>query len=190
MGIETLCMDVLTANEIGGNLALAYRFSDPDGERTGKSGYSFGRVQFDIENNWTGILALKACGFRPKDLDRLFEQRDPIADLNAALYREKDTVDEYDRRHVAEAVEHCRDLMVDSKIRFNLAAMVHLVDYHNQLYLSPGGPLHRHLAGKGKATPKIITDFKRYCTAWGRKRPDDVLRRAGNIDRILKGAIA
>jgi hypothetical protein len=68
--------------------------------------------------------------------------------------------------------------------------MVHLVDYHNQLYLSPGGPLHRHLAGKGKATPKIITDFKRYCTAWGRKRPDDVLRRAGNIDRILKGAIA
>jgi len=38
----------LLLNECDGDQELAYKFSDADGVRTGRSGYSFGVSQFDI----------------------------------------------------------------------------------------------------------------------------------------------
>lgn len=182
MNIITLCKKAITQNEVGDNLALAYQFSDPDGERTGKSGYSYGISQFDIENNWQAIKNLEYCGFRPKDLDRLFEQRGPIDDLNAKLIDHRAVVDAADIEHITGAVEHvakfCGRNMSDE-------TFVHLVDYHNQLDITPGGKMHTFIAGLGRMpTPQDVLNVK-LTTVWGKKRKDDVDRRFDNISRLF-----
>ncbi len=181
-------LQVITANEIGGDQNLAYKFSDPDGVRTGKSGYSFGPVQFDVKHNWTGILCLRDCGFRPKHLARLFEQRGPIDDLNAKLQANKTIVDAYSAQHVGESCEHVLGLLRGSGIQLeNMEALVHIVDYHNQFYMSPHGKIHRWLlAHKIVFTPQMVLSFKLTDTAWGRKRSDDVQRRYDNITKLFK----
>lgn len=191
MEVIDIVREIITANEIGSEMSLAYRFSDPDGEQSGKSGYSFGRSQFDIENNWTGILCLKACGFRPKDLDRLFEQRGPITDLNAKLKAHSSMVDKYDRRHMSEALEWCSDLLAKSNVKYtDIRVLLHVVDYHNQLHFSKNGKLHEWLKkcveeGRTIAPPDIL-HFKLEQTKWGLKRPGDVTRRFENVERIYR----
>ena len=188
MELIDIVMDCIVENEIGGNLEFAYRFSDPDGLNTGKSGYSFGRVQFDIENNWLGILCLKECQFRPKDLDRLFEQRGPIDDLDAKLRGHQETVDRFDALHVEESVTHCQRLIAESGIQLSGdETLVHIVDYHNQFYMSRQGKIHRWLQTfPGAITPEMILDFKLNHTAWGKKRPDDVRRRFNSVAGIME----
>ena len=60
---------IILANELDGNERAAYRFSDPDGVKTGKSGWSFGRCQFDTKNNPISRQCLAACGFTPAEID-------------------------------------------------------------------------------------------------------------------------
>jgi len=185
-------LEVLTRNEIGSDRSKAYCFSDPDGVESGKSGYSFGRVQFDIENNWTAIDCLRACGFRPKDLDRLFEQKGPISDLNIKLEGKSYVVDRFDMLHTVESVEHCKRLIEDSDIKLSsVETFLHIVDYHSQLYMSEGGKLHRHLkslmiTARWEVDPKNILNFKLNHTKWGRERPDDVRRRFKNIEAFCE----
>jgi hypothetical protein len=66
--------------------------------------------------------------------------------------------------------------------------MVHIVDYHNQYYMSLGGKLHRWLQEQGKViTSQMILEFKLNNTLWGQKRPDDVQRRFRTIQKVLEG---
>lgn len=172
-------------NEIGSNDSLAYKFSDPDGVNSGKSGYSFGMSQFDIENNWDAIIGLKKAGFKPKDVKRLFCQNTNISDLNAKLLENKSVIDEMDVHHLETSANHCDRLCVKSNIEFvNNEAFIHLVDYHNQMYMSPNGKIHRYLASLDvPVTSDHILDFKLNQTSWGKRRPDDVQRRYNNIVR-------
>lgn len=184
-------LEILAINEIGSDSSLAYCFSDADGIETGKSGYSFGRVQFDIENNWTALDCLRACGFRPKDLDRLFEQREPIPDLNIKLAEASDIVDRFDLAHTRDSINHCmRLLAIDDMEVSGIETIIHIVDYHNQLYMSKGGPLHRELRMLASRpmviVPSHIEDFKLKHTKWGRENPDDVRRRFQNIEAFCK----
>jgi hypothetical protein len=172
-------------NELSGNKDKAYKFSDPDGKESGKSGYSFSTVQFDIENNWDGILCLKACGFRPKDLDRLFEQRGPIEDLNAKLYQNRAIVDRFALEHIDGSCEHVLSLLRGSRIQVeDMETLVHIVDYHNQLYMSPHGALHRWLLQAKAVNAASFLAFK-FTIKWGRNRPDDVQRRFRNIKKVF-----
>ena len=184
-----LALDVLTLNEVGADEGLPYRFSDPDGIKTGKSGYSYGRVQFDTKNNKTAIDCLRACGFTQEDIDRLLDQSGPIDDLDAKLLAASDVVDRFDKHHTRESVEHCEDLLEESGIQISgIETFLHIVDYHNQLYMSKNGPLHRHLQSlKGHdIIPEDIGGFKLNHTKWGRDRPDDVARRFENIEEFCK----
>ena len=185
--IVKAALDILTLNEIGHDHSLAYRFSDPDGLQTGKSGFSFGRVQFDIKNNKQAILHLRACGFTEEDVVRLLEQSGPIDDLNAKLLAASDMVDRFDLEHTRESVEHCMDLLAaDDILVASEETILHIVDYHNQFYMSPGGKIHRRLRElkqKNMAiAPGHVLDFKLNNTKWGRERPDDVRRRFKNIE--------
>ncbi len=186
MNIFTLTAEVITANEIGDQPHLLYQFSDADGVRSGKSGYSFGSCQFDIENNWLGILCLKACGFRPKDLKRLFLQNDNIDDLNRKLEQRSSVVDQFDAEQVRTAVVYCTGLIDRTGVKLkNTEALLNVIDYHNQLHLSKGGKLHQWmLQYPHLISAADIRDFKQVHTLWGRKRPDDVERRYQNIQRI------
>jgi len=188
--ITSKAMEAVTFNEVGGNPELVYRFSDPDGVRNGKSGWSFGRVQFDTRNNWQAILCLQECGFTVAEAVMVIEQSGDISHLNAKLRAHGDVIDYHDRLHISHSVEHCIRVIEDNGgIRLeNDSVMVHIVDYHNQFYLTPGGALHEWLQAQERPiVPKDILDFKIEHTLWGRKRPDDVKRRWRNIERIMKG---
>lgn len=184
--IINLAFLAINKNETNDRLELRYRFSDPDGLKNGKSGYSFGASQFDIENNWNALWVLRRCGLTPKDLKRLYLQQDDISDLNNKLKENHGIIDAEDQKHIKEAYEHCRRLTIGIQLADN-EVMIHIMDYHNQFYFSQDGKLHRALKAHGAIIDSsFILAFKLNHTFWGNKRPDDVERRFRNIHSIYK----
>lgn len=209
--IIRLTTAAIVANEIGSDESLAYRFSYAGGI----SGLSFGKVQFDMAHNKTALEVLRACEFTEKEIDRLvnktneikemIERLGPLCDisdllakdphiqyLNAKLATHKGVIDSYDQEHVEESVDHCVRLCEGSGLELTRDALVALIDYHNQFYMTPGGKIHTWLKGLGRTvTLADILDFKLNHTKWGKDRADDVNRRHANITRICaekKGA--
>lgn len=180
--------EILLANELGGDIRLALCFSDPDGVRTGKSGYSFGVCQFDLQNNPDAKECLKACNFSDQEIASLIEQacnKFEFQRLNEWLALHAEIIGRWDGKHIAKTVRYVDEVTT----RFRLEgpeAFLHLCDYHNQFFLSRNGKCDRHLQRLNRViTPQDILDFK-LTTLWGRKRPDDVKRRFDNVARIVK----
>jgi hypothetical protein len=190
-----LCTKAITLNEIGHDPGLAYKFSDPDGVRTGKSGWSFGASQFDTQNNAWSWQILSRCGFKAKEIIGIINQTINAESLNFKLLASKNIIDVEDRKHVEDSLEHvvtyCGDRMSDE-------TLVHLVDYHNQLDITPGGLMHSYansISANRPITPDDVLWLKLNKTLWGRPvskggkgRADDVQRRFQNIQKICKGA--
>jgi hypothetical protein len=179
----------LILNEIGGDEDLIYKFSDADGVRTGKSGYSFGLVQFDTQNNFDALHCLEACGFTIHEVVGIIRQDIDVTPLNARLRSQSAIVDRFDKAHINKSVQHCDRLVDGYGIRLaSDGVMLHIVDYHNQFYMTPGGKLHRWLQDRNvPITAEMVLNFKLEETRWGQKRPDDVQRRWRNIEKILEG---
>ncbi len=185
----------LIANELGNQMALAYRFSDPDGVRTGKSGWSFGIVQFDISNNPNAVLCLRECGFTTDEIAGLRAQtRDDMDAMNLKLLAARDIVDKWDRKQLSECLSWPLTLCSEIGVDFNNEeAFVHIADYHNQFGMSRGGKMYMWLRGlTGPLTSEMVRDFK-YTLPWGQKQiakhdpdKDDVLRRYNNIVHIMR----
>lgn len=184
--IHGLFRRIILANELANNPALAYRFSDPDGVRTGKSGWSFGVCQFDINNNPSAILCLREAGYTTDEIAGLKTQsvRD-MAPLNAKLRSAAAVVDRWDARQLAECVE----TVISLAPKITDLVTLHLADYHNQFYMSRGGKMHRFIQGLRTVQPDDILRFK-LSLPWGEKRPDDVERRYNTINRLWKDAQA
>ena len=176
---------IMLANELSGNLKAVYRFSDPDGVQTGKSGWSFGICQFDINNNPSATLCLRECGFTTDEIIGLKSQSIPTAPLNAKLRAHADVIDSWDERQMYECLtvplQRCKNsgiTFVDDEAKF------HLADYHNQFNMSRGGKMHCYLRSFNRPiTREDILKFK-LGLPWGKKRADDVYRRYNNIVRI------
>ncbi|MDA8428171.1 MAG: hypothetical protein M0T70_02845 [Geobacteraceae bacterium] len=179
---------VILANELENNPNAAYRFSDPDGVLTGKSGWSYGISQLDINNNPSAILGLRDCAFTTDQIAALKAQtvRD-MAPMNAKLKAAAEIIDAWDKKQLQECLTQPSAICSDSGIRFSDAGLISMADYHNQMYMSRGGKLHKHLAAlKQVVTAEIIRDFK-LSLPWGQKRPDDVKRRYNNIVKVMRG---
>lgn len=185
----TIFRKIILENELDGDAALTYRFSDPDGVRTGKSGYSFGLSQFDIANNPSATLCLREAGFTAADLAGLKAQNVAIGPLEDELAGSAKVVDRWDDKQLFECLTHPQELCRSTGIRFaENQVLYHLADYHNQFYMSRGGKMHRYLLGLGRPVqPHDVLDLKLE-TVWGRRRPDDVHRRYDNIVTICQGA--
>lgn len=187
MSFTSLFRQALIKNELGGNLALIYRFSDADGVRTGKSGYSFGIVQFDIVNNHRAVECLKECGFTAADIARLKAQSGPIGDLNDKLRAHKEMVDLFDDAQIDATISWVRGISKAAGITYaDDEAFIHACDYHNQFNMAPRGKAVTHLSQLARpVTPQDIVEYK-LTTTWGKKRPDDVKRRFNNIRKLLE----
>lgn len=185
--VKQFTRKALLINEVENNLDFLYRFTDPDGIKTGKSGYSFGLVQFDVLNNSTAIACLKDCGFSPAEIERVKSQTTDIKDLNTKLKAHAAVVDKYDNAQIVECVTHVT--AVSAKRGFVFAdeeAFVHAADYHNQFYMNENGKMAGFLASlKRPVTAEDIRDFK-LSLPWGQKRPDDVKRRYNNIVKLMR----
>lgn len=190
--LKLLFTKCIIANELGGDLSLVYIFSDPDGVRTGKSGWSFGVVQYDINNNASALLALRDMDFTTEEILGLKAQTIDIKAMNQKLVDHKDIVDSWDMKQLLECLTWSLKLCNEVKTDFtDEAAFLSTADYHNQFGFSRGGRLYTFLKGHTQpVSSEMIRDFK-YTLPWGIKQlakndpsKDDVFRRYSNIIKI------
>lgn len=189
MNLVTVFAKVILANELGGDARLAYKFSDPDGVRSGKSGWSFGLCQFDTQNNPQSIICLRECGFTTDEITAIKAQTCyDMPSMDRKLAQHGTTVDRYDEGQLGECLQWPAQLAKESGIKLSDGALIGCADYHNQYYMSRGGKLHTWLKGLNREVkPHDILDFKLEHTLYGQKRPNDCIRRYNNIAEILRG---
>lgn len=188
--LVALFQKVILANELGNNIAYAYKFSDPDGVRSGKSGWSFGRSQFDTQNNPLALKCLSECGFDETVIKGIVNQSIDVTPFNAKLRAAFTVIDRYDAVQFRACI--CKAQAVTKKHGITLAddtALLAIADYDNQYYLSDRdkpGTLVNYLKGHGRpVTARDVLDFKLDHTKYGREHPGDCRRRYDNIIKIV-----
>lgn len=191
--IRPLLAKALLQNELDGNLSAAYKFSDPDGVHNGKSGWSFGRSQFDLGVNPLARQCLSDAGFALEEVVGLIKQEvgpSTMRALNARLRHPPimAIIDDYDERQITEIIDHVHQVVTNAGLALaDIEVFVHLCDYHNQYSIEFNGKCVRWLQRLGRPiTASDVLDYK-LTTAWGVKRPDDVARRWNNIHCICAG---
>lgn len=188
--LDTLT-EIILANELSGEPDLAYRFSDPDGVRTGKSGYSFGICQFDLLNNNNAIKCLADCGFCGTEIATLIMQTADAAEmqrLTDRLQHASAIVDHWDRYQLSLTIRHVGMVIGNAGLHLaNEETFLHLCDYHNQFNLELAGKCVRTLQSLQREISQVDVLHYKLTTVWGIKRPDDVERRFRNIKLICRG---
>jgi len=184
--MRDLFYKVILLNEIGGKTEYIYKFSDPDGIQTGKSGWSFGLVQYDVNNNANAIHALRDIGFTTDEISGIKDQTIDILPMNDKLLLNKEAVDRWDQVQLSECLSIADSLSEESGCMFiDPYVILHVADYHNQFGMSRGGKMFSFLRDKkDMVRAEDIKDFK-LKLIWGIKRPDDVIRRYNNIVKVV-----
>jgi hypothetical protein len=182
--LNELFRDIICLNE--GGTAVAYEFSDPDGIRSGKSGWSFGVCQWDTRNNGTALKCLTECGFTLDEIHGIIDQTIDVRPFSARLAAHRDVIEKYDERQL----QHCLDQAVDFNNAHEIpvtetAALLAQADYCNQ-YGSMGGECAAYLAGLGRpVAARDILQFKLDHTQFGKNHPKDCERRYDNIMKVV-----
>ena len=178
---------VILANELGNNLKLAYTFSDPDGVRTGKSGWSFGVCQFDTRNNSQALKCLAACGFSEDEIRGIVDQTIDVRPFAARLKASADIISRYDEAQLSRCIFMAMDFYAQHSIPVtDTGAILASADYVNQ-YGSQGEGFAAYMRDiKRIIVAADILDFKLTHTKYGREHPADCRRRYDNLVKILK----
>lgn len=193
MDIRKILAQAFLENELGGYRQLAYKFSDPDGVRSGKSGWSFGLSQFDLANNPMAGECLAVAGFASEEIVGLIKQQ--VGDVTmAALSARLRTpqvmaiIDDYDNQQLDLVITHTRSVCAQAGLHLaDEECFVHLCDYHNQFYVQYSGKCVVYLKRLGRMINSADVLAYKLTTLWGEKRPDDVARRWNNIHYICAG---
>ena len=179
---------VILENELGGSLKYAHKFSDPDGARSGKSGWSFGVCQFDTQNNDQALCCLKDCGFSEDEIQGIVKQTIDVKPLCSRLADNAGIIAKYDEAQLS----HCLNSAVNFNNEYEIpvtdtAALLAQADYVNQ-YGSMGKGFAAYLKGlDGPVEAKDILTFKLDHTTYGKNHPDDCKRRYNNLMKVVKG---
>jgi hypothetical protein len=189
MSIEKQFRDLICLNE-GGN-SVAHQFSDPDGIRSGKSGWSFGVSQFDTQNNSAALSCLRDCGFTDAEIKGIVNQTIDVKPLAKRLHDHADIIEQYDIQQLQHCLNSARAFVAKYAIPVaDDAALLALADTVNQ-YGSLGSGSGSRLHGLGRAvTAQDVLDMKltwKYATA-SKRGHDDTVRRFNNIAKVVKAA--
>jgi hypothetical protein len=184
--LNELIAALIFQNECDSNKAFIYKFSDPDGVRSGKSGWSFGRVQWDTRNNTMSLACLNECGFTQDEIHGVVDQTIDVRPLAARLAAHADIIDRYDTAQLSMLINQALNWNGSHNIPItDTGAILAAADYDNQ-YGSQGESFAAYLQGLGR--PVIahdILDFKLNHTAYGKRCPDDCKRRFKNLTDLL-----
>lgn len=184
--INELFEQIISLNEGGPDVAL--KFSDPDGVRSGKSGWSFGDCQFDTRNNPLALDCLRECGFTQDEIDGVVDQTINVQPLAAKLRAHADVVRRYDMAQL----QHCIDRAGQWCEKYGVpigdsAAFLMFADTINQ-FGSLGGGSAAHIEALGHpATAQDILDMKltwKYATQVPGGKTDTI-RRYGNVMKVV-----
>ena len=189
--LNDLFHDTIFLSECGGKKSVIYRFSDPDGERSGKSGWSFGMSQFDTQNNSTALKCLAECGFTPAEIAAIVAQTVDVRPFADRLAAHADIIDHYDTAQHS----YCLDQALNfaGQRGFPLASpdgILGLADYINQ-YGVPGDGSAAFYSALGRpVTAQDVYKFKIAQTKYGKEHGDDCLRRYSNLQHVLASVTA
>jgi hypothetical protein len=176
---------VILANELDNNLAFALKFSDPDGVRSGKSGWSFGVCQYDIANNPAAATCLRACGFTVEEIAGLKAQTVDVKALEPKLKAAAATVEKFDTIQLNGCITRAQAILSRRNIQpADDAALLAIADYANQYYLSD---IDKPGYGRAFRAADILS-WKLEHTPYGKSRPSDCQRRYDNLVRIMEAA--
>jgi hypothetical protein len=183
---------VILQNELGGNMAAALEFSDPDGVLSGKSGWSFAPCQFDLSNNDTAALCLAECGFNRVQIEALKNQSMPTAMvhlLEPKLKANAATVIRYSTEQLSYCLNKALNFDTDEGIPVESpGGILASADYVNQ-YGSQGNGARDYYRSLGRPiTAEDVLAFKLEHTKYGREHPADCRRRYDNIIKVVKEA--
>jgi hypothetical protein len=177
---------IILANELDNNLKLAFRFSDPDGVRSGKSGWSFGVCQFDTRNNSQALKCLAACGFTADEIDGIVDQTISVTPFSDRLKAHSAIIAEYDEAQLSRCIFNALDFYHKYEIPVvDTAAILATADYINQ-YGSCGDGFGAYMKGLDRQlVAQDILDFKLKYTKYGREHPADCKRRYTNLMNVM-----
>lgn len=180
---------VILENELGGDISFALKFSDADGVRSGKSGWSFGVCQFDTQNNSMALSCLRECGFSEVEIQGIVKQTIPIDPLSARLLTKGSIIARYDEAQLSMCLTNAVNFNNERKIPVtDTAAILAQADYINQ-YGSMGDGMAKYLKElRRPVTAKDILNFKLNNTKYGREHPSDCGRRYNNLIKVLQNA--
>jgi len=189
--LNQLFRKVIFANELDSNLAFVLKFSDADGVRSGKSGYSFGVSQFDTQNNASALRCLGECGFSVAEITGIVNQTIDVKPLAARLAVHADIIERYD----VEQLSYCLNKAVSFDLDFGVpladeSAALGGADYVNQYGSQGNGAVAYYRSLKRPITALDVLNFKLSNTKYGREHPLDCHRRYNNLMAIWKGATA
>lgn len=175
-------LDCITKNEVSGNLKIIYRFIRA--KQGTKSGWSFGRMQFDVKHSKTARIFLEQNGFSKDEIGLLRYSKtlktSVRTKLNKKLLSIKEKVDELDEKHLAREVKYVREVFGTKRCK-DWQTLMHVIDYHNQFYLSPHGKMMNYFKERNSVSSEDILNFKLNNTKWGKVCRSDVMRRYRNI---------
>jgi len=187
--IDALFRKIIILNELGADLDEALRFSDPDGIRSGKSGWSFGAVQFDTKNNDQAIACLREIGFTEAEIKGVVNQTIDVTPLNKRLAENAGTIIEYDNRQLVHCLRSAERFSDQYRVPLaDSAALLALADTVNQYGSLGAGSAAKLLA---PARPVTAADILAMKLTWkyaqeGKRQHDDTVRRHNNIMQIME----
>jgi len=184
---------IIIANELDNSMAHVTKFSDPDGVRSGKSGWSFGISQFDLQNNPIAAACLRACKFSEDEIQGLIKQTVDAKALEPKLKANAGIIELFDAAQLKGCIDRAQRILSKRGITpANDSALLAVADYANQYHLSdidkPGYLVHYLLGLKYPFTAKDVLQFKLTATKYGREHRGDCERRYNNLVRIMKEA--
>lgn len=187
---------IFVLNETG-NISNIYKFSDADGLKNLKSGYSFGLLQYDVNANpVVATNLLTSIGFTKTEIQRIMARDAKISDLQLKLQTPmaKSIIDKHDKEEIGKYITYILTSFNDLKGKIkDLRTFVELIDFHNQFHMNVNGGMHTFLKtiiSNGKTiTAEDIKSFK-LKTKYGQQYPKDVNRRFDNITSVSKNLLA
>ena len=185
--IYSLFRKIIFANELDSNTKFIYRFSDPDGIRSGKSGWSFGVCQFDTKNNDAALRCLSDCGFTPTEIKGIVNQTiEDVKQFSPRLAAKADIIAIYDEKQLAYCVDKAKNFNTKYGIKVaDDAALLAEADYVNQYGSQGEGSAAYYKKLNRPITAKDVLNFKLTQTKYGKEHPSDCKRRYNNLVAVM-----
>lgn len=185
--LNDLFRHVILSNELEDNLKFALRFSDPDGVRSGKSGWSFGVCQYDTQNNPAALDCLRECGFTEVEIAGVVKQTIDVKPLAAKLQAHADIVEKWDTLQLSHCLNQALNFCTSRGVPLaDATSILAVADYINQ-YGSMGDGAEAYFDALGRPiTAQDVLDFKLKITKYGKEHPGDCQRRYDNLIKILE----
>jgi hypothetical protein len=186
--LPELFRKIIILNELGGNMKYVLQFSDADGVRSGKSGWSFGVVQFDLSNNVLAAACLRECEFTENEIHGLITQSIDPKPLEQKLRDHADVVERYDQHQLEGCLDRATELLEGAGITpSDDTAFLAVADMANQYSPRTVDKLIAHLGTLGQPFKAIdVLDFKLEHTPYGQAHDGDCKRRYMNVLKVVQ----